>query len=99
MPLDIHFEVWKDPFAVFMKAGADLIVTAADFDEAFRQLPELLVSSSAAHKRYRTGIWEKFRERGDVSFKFLTTRHIRPSHRHLCLPRKGLHESLSFWMG
>jgi len=35
-----------DPFAKVLDAEADVFITAADFEEAFRQLPELLSASS-----------------------------------------------------
>jgi hypothetical protein len=39
-----------DPFAKVLDAKSDVAVTAADFEDAFRQLPEILLASSEAHK-------------------------------------------------
>jgi hypothetical protein len=39
-----------DPFAKVLDAQPDVVVTAADFEDAFRQLPELLMASSDARK-------------------------------------------------
>ena len=39
-----------DPFAAVLDATAEVAVTAADFEDAFRQLPELLAASSDALK-------------------------------------------------
>jgi len=39
-----------DPFAEVLDAEADVFVTAADFEGAFRQLPELLSASSDARR-------------------------------------------------
>jgi hypothetical protein len=39
-----------DPFAKVLDAEPDVMVTAADFEDAFRQLPDLLLASSDAHK-------------------------------------------------
>ena len=39
-----------DPFAKVLDASADVVVTAADFEDAFRQLPELLLAISEARK-------------------------------------------------
>jgi hypothetical protein len=39
-----------DPFAKVLDAKSDVAVTAADFEDAFRQLPEILLASSDAHK-------------------------------------------------
>jgi len=39
-----------EPFAKVLDAKPDVVVTAADFEDAFRQLPELLLASSEARK-------------------------------------------------
>jgi hypothetical protein len=39
-----------DPFAKVVDVNADVVVTAADFEDAFQQLPELLSASSEARK-------------------------------------------------
>jgi len=39
-----------DPFAAVVDAEADVAVTAADFEDAFRQLPELISTDSDARK-------------------------------------------------
>jgi hypothetical protein len=41
-----------DPFANFLDAEPDVAVTAMDFEDAFRQLPELLLASSDARKTH-----------------------------------------------
>ncbi|KIM35789.1 hypothetical protein M413DRAFT_449606 [Hebeloma cylindrosporum] len=41
-----------EPFATVVDARADIVVTAADFEEAFCQLPELLSARSDARKRH-----------------------------------------------
>ena len=39
-----------DPFSAVMNAEADVVVTAADFEDAFRQLPELIAANFEARK-------------------------------------------------
>jgi len=45
-----------EPFAVVLDAEAGVTVTAAHFEDAFRQLPELLLADSASRKLHASSL-------------------------------------------
>ncbi|KAJ3502257.1 hypothetical protein NLJ89_g8968 [Agrocybe chaxingu] len=68
-----------EPFAKVIDAEADVTVTAADFAEAFRQLPDLLTAASDARKLMARKLFENRNQLDPFNFRESRTKQPPPS--------------------